>query len=258
MQEAGVFLKDAHWADPDGVDVKFFVHNAHAFGKSADGDEHILDNVVQFVELAELLGLQPLHDGNVGGHGPAEQVAENRVVSERDNVLDLPEQTARMPVVVVAERDVFDASAAVQVFLDVREEPWLPVVADGVDQAWLGGFDHISFHNDPVVGRVYERLDKIDAGVVERFFAGLHGGLFVADRLVLHPHPRLGLDDLNFNPDKEPECAVAPRDGPEEFRVFGGRAALYFALGSDNLESDARVREQAILVGGGFDANPAA
>lgn len=51
------------------------------------GHQHVLHHVVLFVQLAESLALGQLQEGDLGGHHPAKEVAEDGVVAKRDDIL---------------------------------------------------------------------------------------------------------------------------------------------------------------------------
>lgn len=51
------------------------------------GHQHVLHHVVLLVQLAQGLALSQLQEGDLGGHHPAEEVAEDGVVAEGDDVL---------------------------------------------------------------------------------------------------------------------------------------------------------------------------
>src|SRR4051812_36782291 len=56
---------------------------------------------------------------------PAESGAEQRMIAERDDVAHLPEQRARMSMIVCPQWDELNARTALQEFLHMGVEPWL-------------------------------------------------------------------------------------------------------------------------------------
>ena len=56
-------------------------------GELVHGHQHVLDNLVFLVHLLDGLALRQLQQRDLRGNHPAEQVAEQRVVTKRDDVL---------------------------------------------------------------------------------------------------------------------------------------------------------------------------
>lgn len=52
------------------------------------GHQHVLHHVVLLIQLAESLALGQLQEGDLGGHHPAKEVAEDGVVAKRDDILE--------------------------------------------------------------------------------------------------------------------------------------------------------------------------
>lgn len=53
----------------------------------AEGNKHVLDEVVSLVQLLHSLTLRQLQERHLRGHQPAQEVAEHHVVAEGDDVL---------------------------------------------------------------------------------------------------------------------------------------------------------------------------
>uniref|UniRef100_A0A1I8HC94 C3H1-type domain-containing protein n=1 Tax=Macrostomum lignano TaxID=282301 RepID=A0A1I8HC94_9PLAT len=131
-QHAGI-IGQVEGTQPQWVHVDLAVEHLDGTSQVGDRHQHVLDDLMSFVHLLYRLALGELHQGHLGRHGPAKQVAENRVVSKRYNVLHLPEDAARMPVIVVPCGDELNSATGLEEPLDVLEEPGLPVVPDAVD-----------------------------------------------------------------------------------------------------------------------------
>lgn len=70
---------------PAYVDV--VLESVQGLSQALHGHQHVLHHVVLLVQLAQSLALGQLQEGDLGGHHPAKEIAEDGVVAKRDDIL---------------------------------------------------------------------------------------------------------------------------------------------------------------------------
>lgn len=70
---------------PAYVDV--ILESVQGLRQALHGHQHVLHHMMLLVQLAESLALGQLQEGDLGGHHPAKEVAEDGVVAKRDDIL---------------------------------------------------------------------------------------------------------------------------------------------------------------------------
>ena len=185
-----------------------------------------------FIKSLQCFALSELEQRDFGRDEPAEEEAEDDVVAEGNDVLDLPEDGTRVTVVVVTQWDVLASLSALQEGLDMFEEPGFVPAPDLIQFAGLAAVHHVTRHNyRPLLGE-HQTLNKV------RRVAPLHLPLEGLDHLVqgvdggvVQLHEALAGHDVNLHADEEAEGAVAPGDGVEQVRVIVGGAGHHRAIG---------------------------
>lgn len=74
-------------ARPAPAHVDVVVEGVQGLHQALHGHQHVLHHVVLLVQLAQGLALCQLQEGDLGGHHPAKEVAEDGVVAKGDDVL---------------------------------------------------------------------------------------------------------------------------------------------------------------------------
>src|SRR6056297_294163 len=96
-------------------------------------DSHVLNHVLVDHLSPDLRGHGQFDKGDLGRSQPAQQAPVKGMVSEGDQVAQLPEDGASETVVVVSDRDILVEGALVrQRFLHVQVVPGLPKMVDAV------------------------------------------------------------------------------------------------------------------------------
>ena len=141
------------------------------------------------VQSVHCVALSQPQKGHFGRHEPAGEVSEQKVVTERNEILQLPEQGAGVSVVVVTQREVLSLGSSLEEclmtvsikmelflsihYLDVFVEPRLVPQSDLVEFVWVTAVDHVARHHDGPVLAVHQTLHQL--GAVRPFQLPLHG-----------------------------------------------------------------------------------
>lgn len=177
--------------------------------------------MVLLVQLAQGLALGQLQEGDLGRHHPTKEVAEDGVVAKGDDILELPEDAARVAVVVVPQGDVLQALfVCLQVVLHVFEEPRLVVIADAIQLAGLCFVSHDPCHDDGLIQGVEQPFHEVilrPLGLARELltdgFQAPHGLESKLDIL-------LGRDNADLGSHQEAQGPAGPGHGIEQVGVF--------------------------------------
>eukprot|EP00302_Diacronema_sp_CCMP2436_P006588 CAMPEP_0179900642 /NCGR_PEP_ID=MMETSP0982-20121206/39241_1 /TAXON_ID=483367 /ORGANISM="non described non described, Strain CCMP 2436" /LENGTH=174 /DNA_ID=CAMNT_0021798939 /DNA_START=866 /DNA_END=1389 /DNA_ORIENTATION=+ len=159
-----------------GVDLELLVEELEAARHAVDGHDDVLHHVLGDHRLANRSRHEELDEGNLGCAKPSEKVAVERVVAEGDQVVELPEDRARVPVVVVLDGEHLGEAWLARLLVGLVEGALDPlVVIRLVPQV---ARVHLE---EPLAPRQLAEVDALDHGAV----LGVDGALKVLRRLSL-------------------------------------------------------------------------
>ena len=243
-------LGDAAGAEPEGVKFPLLVEDGEARVNVAEGDKHILVDVLLLVNLVEGLGGGELEERDLRGDEPTEGVAEEGVVSEGQNLSHLPEDGLGVTMVVVAEgQELGDDLLSGQEITNVLKEPRLPEAANRVVSTNLSInlVDHSTSHDDGGIAGVDEALNKIEASLAGTLVQEGDEVLAGIRRLVLDLNEGLGGDHHELGGNQETNGSIGPGHGVEELGVLSLAALNQLSRGQHNVVGDADVLEETVL-----------
>ena len=127
-------VEHGHGGQPQGIQVKVVVEIFDGFFQPDHGDQHVLNNVMLFPQLARGLGFGVFQEFDAWRQCPAQQPSEQRMIAEGDDFLHGPEITAGMAMEIVPQRDVFHHGLTrAQHGFHMLVEPGLEPAAYGID-----------------------------------------------------------------------------------------------------------------------------
>ena len=150
-----------------------------------------LDHVLFLIKFPQCFTSGQFEKWHFRRDEPTEEVSEHDIVTERNDILNLPENWPMekivlrkkwvlnakavnrpgMPVVVVYHRNVLDCRHSfVQILFSVFKEPWLKPATDLVELAWFTPIDHVPSHQNWLLLGVHQALDKLIGLRVPRGF----------------------------------------------------------------------------------------
>ena len=133
------------------------------------------------------------------------------MVSEWDDVLNLPEDRTRVTVIIVTKWNVLCASSSVQESLDMFEEPRFVPVTNVVELTRLAAVHHGASHDHSMVTREHQALHKVSCvHTLHLLLECLDHLVEIVDRSVVQLDKSLARHNLNLHRDQEAEGAIAP------------------------------------------------